>query len=75
MASGVFNMLAALAGDQKILADFRSNPESIMDEFNLTEEQKELIKNSLNEHRHHDFFKVLGDEIHEQFADPDILFC
>ena len=68
-------MLAALASDQKILSNFRSDPDSIMDEFHLTEEQKEHIKSSLNDHKHHDFFKVIGDEVHDQFADPDVLFC
>jgi hypothetical protein len=75
MASGVFEMLAALASDPQKLADFKNDPDSVMNEYNLSTDQKKHIKSSLNDGKHHDFFKVIGDEVHDQFTDPDILIC
>ncbi len=75
MASGLFDMLSALASDSQKLADFKNDPDSVMNEYNLTSDQKKHIKSSLSDSKHHDFFKVIGDEVHDHFTDPDVLFC
>lgn len=75
MASGLFDMLADLARNQGLLAAFKHDPDSVMDKYNLSEEQKAHLKSSLHDGKHHDFFKAIGDEAHKQFSRPDMLFC
>jgi len=68
MASGLFDMLADLAKDPSLLSSFTSNPDSVMDNYYLTQDQKTHIKSSLHNGMSHDFYKVIGDEAHAQFG-------
>ena len=75
MASGLFDLLSDLAKDPNLLNQFKANPDQVMAQYDITGQNKSLVKSSIKDGKHHDFFKAIGDEAHEQFADPDIAIC
>ncbi|MEQ9359144.1 hypothetical protein [Coleofasciculus chthonoplastes] len=71
MASALFNLLADLAQDPNKLQTFGSDPDSVLNEYDLTDEQKELIKQGGEDN----FTRLLVDERARQFGDDTEVPC
>lgn len=71
MASALFNLLADLAQDPNKLQAFGSAPDSVLNEYDLTDEQKELIKQGGEEN----FTRLLVEERALQFGDDTDVAC
>jgi hypothetical protein len=75
MASGLFDMLSDLAKNSSLLAQFKANPDAVMDQYGLTAAQKNALKESLHKGKHHHFFSAISDEAQQHFSDPDMFMC
>ena len=75
MASQLFDFMADLAKDPQKLSDFKENPVEVMDEYSLTQVQKDHILSLKNDNKQHDMHKVIGDELHAQFKDGVGVVC
>jgi len=75
MASGLFDMLSDLAKDAALLAKFKNDPDDVMKDYQINNDLKKHIKSAVEDGKHHDFFKAVGDEAHEKFSDPDMMIC
>ena len=76
--SNLFKMLHELAEDDTKREDFYDNPDDVMDTYNLTQAQKDLINSSLGGSEQ-DLYKAIGDEAHTTLGDlgsnPDLDVC
>ena len=75
MGSNLFDMLSDLAKHPQKLADFKNDPDGTMGQYGLSAAQKDHIKSAMDSDKHHDFYKAIGDEMHDQFSDPDVFIC
>ena len=75
MASGLFDMLSDLAKDPALLAKFKADPNDVMKDYDISNESKKHVTSSVEDGKHHDFLKAVGDEAHDQFSDPDMMIC
>ncbi|MCT7982084.1 hypothetical protein NG796_02135 [Laspinema sp. A4] len=57
-------MLADLAEDPAKLEEFRNDPNAVMDEYQLTEEQKQLLTSG----NQGDFIRAIMDEHNQKFG-------
>ncbi|MEQ9484291.1 hypothetical protein [Coleofasciculus sp. F4-SAH-05] len=71
MASALFNLLADLSEDSNKRQALVSNPESVLNEYDLTNQQKELIQQGGEEN----FTRLLVEERAKQFGDGTDVFC
>ena len=71
MASPLFNLLADLAEDSNKRQALVSNPDSVLNEYDLTNQQKELIKQGGEEN----FISLLVEERIKQFGDGTDVSC
>jgi len=62
--SNLFRMMADLAEDPAKLEAFRENPNAVMDEYQLTQEQKQLLTSG----NQLDFIRAIMDEHDRQFG-------
>lgn len=65
MASALFNLLADMAKDPKKFEAYQNNIDSLLEEYNLTEEQKELIRKGGEDN----YIQLLRDERAKLFGD------
>ncbi|HAX85498.1 MAG TPA: hypothetical protein DCY91_04320 [Cyanobacteria bacterium UBA11370] len=63
MSSPLFNLLADLAKDSEKLQALASDPDSLLSQYELTDEQKELIKQGGEEN----FIRLLVEERARRF--------
>lgn len=68
MASSLFTLLAELSGNPKLLDRFHQDPESVMNDYGLSDEQKKAVLASLKDNKQHELHSALGDELHTQFG-------
>lgn len=68
--SNLFRMMADLAEDSAKLEEFSNDPNAVMDEYQLTEEQKQLLTSGNQE----DFIRAIMDEHNQQFGPFGVRF-
>jgi len=71
VASALFNLLADLAQDPEKLQAFGRDPDSVLNEYDLTDEQKELIKQGGEEN----YIRLLVEERASQFGNETEVPC
>ena len=63
--SGVYDMLAAMAADPKVFEEYKNNRKKLLENYRLTDEQKELIMEGGVEN----YITLLIEERAKQFGD------
>jgi hypothetical protein len=71
VSSALFNLLADLAQDPEKLQAFGSDPDSVLNDYDLTDEQKELIKQGGEEN----YIRLLVEERASQFGTETEVPC
>ena len=70
--SNLLKMMPALAEDPAKLEQFSNNPNAVMDEYELTEEQKQLFTSGNQQ----DFIRAILDENNRRFGSFGVrCFC
>lgn len=73
--SKLFEMMSDLSKHPEKLGQFKSDPDRAMSGYGLSAAQKTLVKSAIEDDKHHDLLKALGDEVHTHFHASQNLFC
>ena len=65
--SPLFELMAEMARDPKLLKAYRKDPKKVMTQYGLTRTQQKLLLSSTKDGKHADGMKAIADEAYRAF--------
>ena len=65
--SPLFDLMADMARDPKLLKAYRKDPEKVMKQYGLTRTQQKLLLASVKDGKHADGMKAIADEAYRAY--------